>query len=58
MSVLGLEFDRQPDYINSWEVFGTVYVDMHYKDLLGSIERVGYHISVPDFCLVLHVDGL
>ena len=33
---------------------GTVYGDMHLKDLLGSIVRVGYCISVPDFYLVLH----
>ena len=32
----------------------TVYVDMHYKDLLGSIVRVGYCIPVLDFYLVLH----
>ena len=35
-------------------VCGTVYGDMHLKDLLGSIVRVGYHIPVPDFYLVLH----
>ena len=33
---------------------GTVYGDMHLKDLLGSFVRVGYHIPVPDFYLVLH----
>ena len=27
---------------------------MHFKDLLRSIIRVGYYISVPDYCLVLH----
>ena len=32
----------------------TVYVDMHYKDLLGSIASVGYRITVPYFYLVLH----
>ena len=35
-------------------VFGTVYGDMHLKDNLGSIARVGYCILVPDFYLVLH----
>ena len=33
---------------------GQVGQEMHLKDLLGSIVRVGYHIPVPDFCLVLH----
>ena len=32
----------------------TAYGDMHLKDLLGSIIRVGYCIPVPDFYLVLH----
>ena len=32
---------------------GTVYGDMHYKDLLGSIVRVGYCITVSDFHLVM-----
>ena len=31
---------------------GTVYGDMNLKDLLGSIESVGYCITVPDFYLV------
>ena len=35
-------------------VCGTVYGDMHLKDLLGSMVRVGYCIPVPDFYLVLH----
>ena len=34
-------------------VCGTVYGEMHCKDILGSIVRVGYHIPVSDFCLVL-----
>ena len=33
---------------------GTVYGEMHLKDLLGSFVRVGYRIPVPDFYLVLH----
>ena len=32
----------------------TVYEDMHLKDLLGSITRVGYCIRVPHFYLALH----
>ena len=35
-------------------VCGTDHVDMHYKDLLGSIARVGYCIPVLDCYLVLH----
>ena len=27
----------------------TVYVDMHFKDFLGSIARVRYRIPIPDF---------
>ena len=37
---------------------GTVYGDMHYKDLMGSIVRVWYYIPVPNFYLVLHCHGL
>ena len=37
----------QPDCVKGWVVCGTVYGDMYYKDLLGSIERVGYCIPVP-----------
>ena len=33
-------------------VYGTVSGDMYLKDLLGSIERVGYCIMVTDFYLV------
>ena len=36
-------------------VCGTIYGYMHLKDLMGSIVRVGYHIPVPNFYLVLHV---
>ena len=32
----------------------TVYGDIHLKDLLGSIARLGYCIPIPDFYLVLH----
>ena len=44
----------QPDCLKGRVVFGTVYWDMHLKDLEGSIARVGYCITVPDFYLVLH----
>ena len=37
-----------------WVTYGTVYGDMHFKDILRSIARVGYCIMVPDFYLVLH----
>ena len=32
----------------------TVYRDMHFKDLVGYIARVGCRIPVPDFYLELH----
>ena len=35
-------------------VCGTVYGNMHLKDLLRSFVRVGYCIQVPDFYLVIH----
>ena len=35
-------------------IVGTVCGDMHLKDFLGSIVRVGYRIPVPDYYLVLH----
>ena len=43
-----------PDCLKGRAVFGTVYGDMHLKDLLGSIVRVGYRTPIPDFYLVLH----
>ena len=39
----------QPDCLNDRVMCGTVYGDMHLKDLLGSIVKVGYCIPVPDF---------
>ena len=42
----------QPDCLKGRIVCGTVYGDMHLKDLLGSIVRVGYRIPVPDYYLV------
>ena len=44
----------QHDCLKGRVVCGTVYEDMHLKDLLGSFVRVGYHIPVLDFYLVLH----
>ena len=44
----------QPNCLKGRVVCGTVYGDMHLKDLLGSFVRVGYRIPVPDFYLVLH----
>ena len=35
-------------------MYGAVYGEMHYKDILRSVARVGYCIPVPDFYLVLH----
>ena len=32
----------------------SLVMEMHLKDLLGSIVRVGYRIPFPDFYLVLH----
>ena len=42
------------DCLKGRVVCGTVYEDMHFKDLLGFIARVEYRIPVPGFCLVLH----
>ena len=50
----GRSLTVQPDCLKSRVVCGTVYGDMHLKDLLGSFVRVGYCIPVPDFYLVLH----
>ena len=44
----------QPNCLKGRVVCGTVYGEMHLKDLLGSFVRVGYRIPVPDFYLVLH----
>ena len=59
MHALGLEFgsaaqlSKRPGSV--WNrINGTVYGEMHLKDLLGSFVRVGYRIPVPDFYLVLH----
>ena len=57
-NALGLEFGsaaRLSKWSGSvWNCLWGVYGDMHLKDLLGSIVRVGYCIPVPDFYLVLH----
>ena len=47
-------FAVQPDCLKGRLVCGTVYGDMHLKDLLHSIVSVGYHMPVLDFYLVLH----
>ena len=41
----------RPGHTKDHDKNGTVYGDMHLKDLLGSIVRVGYRITVY---LVLH----
>ena len=51
---LGRSLTVQPDCLKGQVVCGTVYGDMHLKDLMGSIARVGYCNPVPDFYLVLH----
>ena len=50
----GKNLTVQPNCLKDRVVCGTVYGDMHLKDLLGSIVRVGYPIPAPDFYLVLH----
>ena len=50
----GRSLTMQPDCLKGRVVCGTVYGDMHLKDLLGSYVRVRYRIPVPDFYLVLH----
>ena len=54
MHVLVLEFGSAAQLSKGWVVCGTVYGEMHLKDLLGSFVRVGYRIPVPDFYPVLH----
>ena len=49
----GMSLTVQPDCVEGPIVSGTVYGDMHLKDL-GSVARIGYCIPVPDFYLVLH----
>ena len=44
----------QPDCLKGRVVCGTVYGDIHLKDLVGSFVRVGYRIPVLDFYLVPH----
>ena len=38
----------QPDCLKGRVVCGTVYGEMHLKNLLGSFVRVGYRIPFPD----------
>ena len=42
------------DHHKGQVVCGTVYGDIHYNDLLVTIERVGHRIPVLDFYVVLH----
>ena len=51
---VGVWQDVQGDCVKGQVVCGTVYGDMHYKDLLRSMVRVEYCILVPDFYLMLH----
>ena len=44
----------QPNCLKGRVVCGTVYGEMHLKDLLGSFVRVGNRVTFPDFNLVLH----
>ena len=53
----GITAGVQPDSVKGRKVCETVYVDMYSKGILGSIARVGYCTSVPDFDLV-HSSGL
>ena len=45
----GRSLTVQPDCLKGRVVYGTVCGDMHFKDLMGSIVRVGYRIPVADF---------
>ena len=44
----------QPDYAKGRVVCETVFRDLHYKDILGKITRIGYCIPVKDFYVVLY----
>ena len=44
----------QPDCLKGRASCGTFYGDVHFKDPLGSIARVGYPIPVSDCYLVLY----
>ena len=46
--------DLPCECLKSRVVCGTVYGDMHHKDLLGSIARVKYCILIPHFYPVMH----
>ena len=54
-NTLGLDFGSAAGLSKRPGMCGTIYGDMHLKDLLGSIIRIGYCVLVPDFYLVLHV---
>ena len=44
----GRSLTVQPDCLKGQVVCGTVYGEMHLKNLLGSFVRVGYRIPFPD----------
>ena len=50
----GMSLAVQTNCLKGRVVCGTVYGEMHFKDLLGSFVRVGYRIPFSDFYLVLH----
>ena len=50
----GMSLTVQPDCLKCRVVSETVFGDMHLKDLLGSIARVGYYILFPDLSINLH----
>ena len=50
----GMRVKVQPDCIKGRVVSGTVYGDIHYEDLLGSIPREGYLIPFLDFKWINH----
>ena len=45
----GRSLTVQPNCLKGRVVCGTVYGEMHLKDLLGSFVRVGYRIPFPDY---------
>ena len=50
----GRSLPVQTDCLKGRVVFGPIYGNVHLKDLLRSIARVGYCIPVPDFYPMLH----
>ena len=50
----GKSLTLQPDFLKGPVVCRTVYGDMRFKDLLGSILQEWYRIPVPNYYLLLH----